>query len=89
MESLWLQTLLLLVISFVIFGPNVAQMHGKRDISGIGQALDAVLVACMAILGMHWLLQLCLMPRPDLLIIAMDAVMVSCSLSVPFIRLDN
>lgn len=71
--------MLLLTVSFVIFGPNVAQMHGKRNITGVQPALDAALVVCMAILGTEWVLKLMLLPQPGLLLIAMDAVMVSQS----------
>ena len=71
--------MLLLTVSFVIFGPNVAQMHGNRNIAGIQPALDAALVVCMAILGTEWFLKSILLPQPGLLLIAMDAVMVSQS----------
>lgn len=71
-----MQTGLLLTIGFVIFGPNVAQLLGKRDSRGTKTALDAALVASMAILGTDWIFKVLLLPQPGLLPIAMDAAMV-------------
>lgn len=72
-----MQTLLLLVIGYVIFGFNVATTRGaQRKDSGI-VGCNAALIASTAILGVDWILRLLVTPELSIIVLTVDAAVVS------------